>query len=137
MLRSREVSALDPTGALELLAKDGLRALPPARLPELAEVLWAEGERSGDARAFVLSRVARTLDAWWDECDEEAGQGLPSPLVDELDEVLANRIPAVLSAEASQGLTLASALREEIGSVLQRWHNWQRWYPDGPPAVAS
>lgn len=124
------MDALGPERELRVLAADGLRALPPLLLPDLAEALWESAEQSGDARRFVLARTMETLAVWWDECDDEANQGLPSPLVDQLDEVLAARLSDVIRADPPQGLVLARELRANVLVVLKQWNGWQRWYPE-------
>lgn len=125
---------LESEADLWVLANDGLGALPPVKLPDLAETLWMAAEAGGDPRLFVLARSMETFAVWWDECDEEAGQGLPTPLVNELDEILAAQLPEVLRASPADGLALASRLRADLLAVLRRWNGWQRWYPEsGPP----
>jgi hypothetical protein len=124
----RRVTDFRADADLRLLATKGLSSLPPARLPEVAERWWQDGERTGDPRSLILARIAWMLEAWWEQTAGESDAALPTLLVDELDGILAQDLPKLLETDGAGGLGLARDLRARLEGVLQNWAGWQRWY---------
>lgn len=97
--------------SLRRLADDGLARFPPARLHEAAEWCWEFGAATGDARWCLLSRTLARLAAPF----VDSIGALPSELVDQIDAVLREQLPDVLSAtSAVEGASLARLLDESL-----------------------
>src|SRR4051812_40055937 len=99
-------------GPLEELATDGLIAMPGARLKEAADDARARAGQTGDGRYVVLEWIFLGMNEWW----EEHG-GVPTPIAQQIDALLTERLQAVLDAEQprdgySRARELASALSE-------------------------
>jgi hypothetical protein len=99
---------------LERLAREGLAALPPLLLPDIANDCWDRGAITGDARYCLLWRSLDLIA----QIFEDRGQ-LPTPIVDELNGAFARLLPGALDATtAEEGTGLARILDDEIRSVL-------------------
>jgi hypothetical protein len=97
------------------LATGGIGAFPPTALPTAAAWLWDYGEATGDARYCSLSRTIEMITAAFDANYE----GLGNAILNEVDGVLATRMPDALGAELpSDGSTLARLMREAVCQAL-------------------
>lgn len=104
--------------SLRQLTEQGIGKFPPVRLTDLSAWCWDFGEATGDARFLSLSRV---VDVIVELFESNSGQA-PTALVEQLDLLLAQEIPAILDAKApEQGTLLSRQLRE---AVVQAIHNF-------------
>jgi hypothetical protein len=101
-----------PRSQLRRIASEGLGAFPPAALSHAADAArdfcWA----SGDVRFCVLSDLLLVLDELWEGPVESA-------LVDQIDRILAEELPAILHhADPDTGRVLALACRTRVIALI-------------------
>ena len=107
-------------GELEQLAQGGVSAIPVNAWPEVADRVWQEGVAAGDSRYCVISVMLRTAAEWWSQLG-----GVPSPLAEDVDRLLRERLPAVLeAADPAEGARRAEELQMAVAERLEPSHRW-------------
>ena len=97
---------------LELLAKEGLGAYPPARLNSLARWCRDYCQASGHVAYCVLSDLFSELHLAWEEGP------IRLATAEAIGAALARDVPVVLDRDAETGRVVALSLREEVLLIL-------------------
>lgn len=99
--------------SLLLIARNGLAALPPDRLGELADWCWDFGEASADARYLILWRVFREIDAAFGRVG-----ALETSRVEQINDLLRSSLPEIVAEDNTlEGGTLAATLRHRLNEL--------------------
>lgn len=99
--------------SLQQLIEQGLLALSPTRLGDLADWCWDWCEATGDGRYCGLARTFGIIADWFGEHDRYGG--VPADTVVELDGLLGRELPMVLAAtDPASGAMLGRELREAV-----------------------
>lgn len=121
--------------SLEVLAADGLRGLPVSEFAAVVEECVTSTRASGDARYPALADLFESLHEWWSDHDERGG--IPSPVAADIDSLIVNRLPGVLSAaSAAEGYAIAADLAREVRRLMTGPDDWIRrgYLRSRPPA---
>jgi hypothetical protein len=109
--------------SLRRLAEQGIENFPPVKLADLSAWCWDFGEATGDARFLSLSRVIDLIVDLFESNSDQA----PTDLIEQLNPLLRQSIPAILNAKTiEQGTLLSRQLREAVAYSIGNFPSfWQ------------